>query len=214
LRRPPTPRPAGGGAENTYLNQVRRRGTATPPPGLAGAARDGKPMKLSDYRGKVVVLYFCGIQHSSVTRAPGLEPLAVRVQDVLKRHSQEPIVALGVTVADVIDVSALGSALYIDGPRPAIIGLDLPKGERQRKAPSRAEFKAAVDAGKLPVRFWWDEGEDGKPGPIQTSWHTRRRDIILIDQLGVIRYKDLYTDELLENAIRKLLDERKNDLGR
>lgn len=42
----------------TELDRLRRLSVGKPAPEIAGVDLDGKPMKLSDYRGKVVVLYF------------------------------------------------------------------------------------------------------------------------------------------------------------
>ena len=59
----PVPDPAPdnlGDAARTRPNLLLRLGIGKPAPEIVGVDLDGKPMKLSDYRGKVVVLDFCG----------------------------------------------------------------------------------------------------------------------------------------------------------
>ena len=66
----------------------------------------------------------------------------------------------------------------------------------------RATFKTSLKASGLPARFWWDIGQDGKPGPIQTAWNARI-ELYLLDHRGVIRYKTVLGPELLEKTVTR-----------
>jgi hypothetical protein len=77
----------------------------------------------------------------------------------------------------------------------------------------REAFQTSLKASGLPARFWWDIGQDGKPGPIQTAWNARIAFYVL-DHRGVIRYKHVLTPVFLEKAVATLLKEQKDELGR
>jgi hypothetical protein len=77
----------------------------------------------------------------------------------------------------------------------------------------RQAFQTALKASGLPARFWWDIGQDGKPGPIQTAWNARLNFYVL-DHRGVIRYKHALGPVFLEKAVAALLKEQKDELGR
>ena len=42
-----------------YLHELKDLGIGRPAPEIDGIDLDGRPMKLSDYRGRVVAIYFC-----------------------------------------------------------------------------------------------------------------------------------------------------------
>ena len=169
-----------GDAARLYLHALRDLAIGRPAPEIEGVNLDGKPMKLSDYRGKVVALYFCGPIQLSADGTAKPAPVTVTVREVALRHAKEPFALLGVAT------SSPGRAV------------------------DREAFKRSLQAGRLPGRFWWDQGPDGKPGPIQTAWNARV-DLYLIDPQGVIRYKHLLVSELLEKAVTELLKERGED---
>ena len=123
-------------------------------------------MKLSDYRGKVVALFF-GV----VDASKGFE-LQPPMQAVVKRLTSESLVLLGVTA----------------NPFQSAPGTDRESGS-----------KKAMDSSGLPIRFWYDLGPDGKPGPIQTAWNARFV-IYLLDHRGVIRSKYVGRPEFFENG--------------
>jgi RNA polymerase sigma factor (sigma-70 family) len=132
-----------GGAAQAYLHELRELGIGRPAPEIEGVDLDGKPMKLSDYRGRVVALYFC---MSTQLRADGTgRPASVTefVREVAESHATDPFVLLGVTT-----------------PGPG-------------RTSDREFFTTALKASRLPARFWWDIDPDGKPGPIQTAWNAR-----------------------------------------
>ncbi len=167
-----------GGAAAMYLDELKHLTVGQRAPEIEGIDLDGKPMKLSDYRGKVVAL-FIGIVDE--TRGFQLKP---PMRDVAKRLTNESFVLLGVTT----------------NPFPVVTA----------PSASREALKKAVDAGDLPIRFWYDLAPNGKPGPIQTAWNARLV-TYLIDHRGVIRYKYVTRPEFFENGaailLRELADE-------
>ena len=71
----------------------------------------------------------------------------------------------------------------------------------------REVCQSSLKASGLPARFWWDIGQDGKPGPIQTAWNARI-DLYVLDHRGVIRYKHVFQPELFEKAVDASKDRR------
>jgi RNA polymerase sigma-70 factor (ECF subfamily) len=132
-----------GDAARLYLHALRDLGIGRPAPEIEGVDLDGKPMKLSDYRGKVVALYFCGPTQLSADGTGKPAPVTESVRTVALRHANEPFALLGVAT-----------------PSPG------------RGLQSEA-FRRSLQASGLPARFWWDQGPGGKPGPIQTAWNGR-----------------------------------------
>jgi hypothetical protein len=172
-----------GDAARHYLHGIRDLGIGRMAPEIEGIDMDGKPMKLSDYRGKVVALYFCGPVQLSADGSGKPAPVTQSVRGVALLHAKEPFALLGVATA------SPGRAL------------------------EREAFAKLLQASGLPARFWWDQGPDGKPGPIQTAWNGRI-DLYVIDPQGTIRYKHILIPELLEKAVTELLKERSGQEGR
>ena len=125
------------------MHELRDLGIGRPAPEIEGIDIDGKPMKLSDYRGKVVALYFCGPVQLSADGNGKPAHVTVSVREVALRHAKEPFALLGVAT------TSPGRAL------------------------EREAFEKMLQASGLPARFWWDQGPGGKPGPIQTAWNGR-----------------------------------------
>ena len=132
-----------GDAARRYLHELRDLEIGRPAPEIEGVDLDGKPMKLSDYRGKVVALYFCGPGLLSVAGTGKPAPVTQSVRGVALRHANEPFVLLGVATPS---------------PGPEI---------------EREAFKRLLQASGLPARFWWDKGPEGKPGSILMDWNGR-----------------------------------------
>jgi hypothetical protein len=172
-----------GDAARLYLHEIRDLGIGSPAPEIEGFDLDGKPMKLSDYRGKVVALYFCGPVQLYAAETGKPAQVTESVRGVALRHAGEPFALLGVAT------SSPGRAL-------------------EREAVAKL-----LQASGLPARFWWDQGPDGKPGPIQTAWNGRIN-LYVIDPQGTIRYKHILVPELLEKAVTELLKERIGQEGR
>lgn len=66
----------------------------------------------------------------------------------------------------------------------------------------REAIKKTVKKEELTWRSWWDARIDG---PIHTAWQIKQRPAIhILDQEGVIRFKDIPPDEI-DEAIDSLL---------
>ena len=172
-----------GAAAQAYLHELRDLAIARPAPEIDGIDLDGKPMKLSDYRGRVVAIYFCKPQQLQADGTGQPAFVTESVRGVAETYAKDSFAVLGVTTVS-------------------------PGRNWDRQA-----FQTALKASGLPARFWWDIGQDGKPGPIQTAWNARIAFYVL-DHRGVIRYKHVLTPKLLEKAVAKLLKEQKDEVGR
>ena len=171
-------------AAQAYLHELRDLGIGRPAPEIDGIDLDGRPMKLSDYRGRVVAIYFCSAQSATGRRdRPAGIHHRIGGAGVAESHANDAFALLGVTTV----------GFGRNGDRDA--------------------FQSALKASGLPARFWWDIGQDGKPGPIQAAWNARI-DLYVLDHHGVIRYKHVFQPELFEKAVAMLLKEQKDELGR
>jgi RNA polymerase sigma-70 factor (ECF subfamily) len=132
-----------GDSARLYLHALKDLGIGRPAPEIEGVDLDGKPMKLRDYRGKVVALYFGGPTQLAPDGTGKPAPVTETVRGVSLRHAGEPFAVLGVAT-----------------PSPG-------------RGLQREAFRRSLRASGLPARFWWDLGPDGKPGPIQTAWNGR-----------------------------------------
>jgi len=132
-----------GAAAQSYLRLLKQLGIGQPAPEIEGVDLDGRPMKLRDYHGRVVAIYFCAPRQLDAdgTNQPAIVTKGVR--GVAHRHANEPFALLGVATVD------LG------------------------RSTNREAFKSLLNASGLPARFWWDPDQNGKPGPIQTAWNAR-----------------------------------------
>ncbi len=169
-------------AAQLYLDELKHLTVGQPAPEIDGSDLTGKPMKLSDFRGNVVALFFARVDP---TKRLQLQPPLLTV---VRRMANQPVVLLGVTTAS---------------PLP-----DAPRG-----SPDRESQKKAIESSELPIRFWYDLLQSGKPGPIQTAWNTSGV-IYLIDHRGVIRCKYVARPEFFENGVMMLLKELADEKGR
>ena len=148
------------------LDDMNNLTAGRPAPEIDGVTLDGRPLKLSDYRGKVVLLVFwaswCG---PCVAAIPEERALAEKYKD-------RPFAVLGVDCKDKLDAA-----------------------------------RQVVAAERVTWPSWHDgDGTDGD-GPIVDRYHIRGYPAtFLIDDKGVIRHRDL-SDEALDRAVAKLLDE-------
>jgi RNA polymerase sigma factor (sigma-70 family) len=172
-----------GSAAQAYLRELRDLGIGRPAPEIDGIDLDGRPMKLSDYRGRVLAIYFCMPNLLQTDGTVRWATITKSVHGVAARHANDVFAVLGVTSV---------------GPG---------------HTPDRDAFKASLKASGLPARFWWDIGQYGKPGPIQTAWNATVG-LYVLDHRGVIRYKHVVQPESLEKAVATLLQEQKDELGR
>lgn len=124
-------------------------------PEIEGEDLDGIPFKLSDYRGKVVMLDFWGHW------CPPCRAMYGHEQELTQSLSDQPFVLLGVN--------------------------------------SDAKKQTAIDAVRsenLSWRHFWN-GPQGTRGPISKQWNVEGwPTVYLIDQHGVIRYKEVLGDDI------------------
>jgi len=86
--------PTLGAAAQMSLHELKDLSVGHPAPEIVGVDLDGKPMKLSEYRGKVVALYFAPVSFWD-------RPAVAAVREVALRHASDSFVLLGVaTFAD------------------------------------------------------------------------------------------------------------------
>jgi hypothetical protein len=168
-----------------YRKALTIFGIGRPAPEIEGLDLDGKPMKLSEYRGKVVVIYFGGPVPPSDDKADRAAVVTDAIQKVAERHEKDRFALLGVST--------------INPGRSA----------------GRGTYQAGLKLRGLNARFWWDLDQSGGPGPIQTAWNVRgQTDLYILDHQGVIRYKNNFPPKLLENAVSTLLREMADETAR
>jgi RNA polymerase sigma factor (sigma-70 family) len=163
-----------------YLADLITHGVGKPAPEIEGLDINDQEMRLSDFRGKVVILYF------GAPAAPGgvgkhfATEMAEAVDKVARQHAKDPVAVLGVSTVD-----------------PGASG-------------GRESYQWALKASGSSARFWWDLQPYNRPGPIQAEWNARRRArLFVIDPLGVIRHNQFVSAEQLEKAVSQLLAEPK-----
>ena len=131
-------------------------------PEIEGADHEGKTFKLSDFRGKVVVLTFSG---NWCGPCVGMYP---HERELVARLEGKPFALVSVNTD--ADVETLGKSIV---------------------------------SGEITWRCWWD----GTSGPITTRWGVSRfPSIFVLDKSGMIRFKDVRSDDL-DKAVASLLDE-------
>jgi thiol-disulfide isomerase/thioredoxin len=135
-------------------------------PDIVGEDLDGVRFKLSDYRGKVVVVVFWG------TWCPPCRAMLPHERALVARLEGKPFVLLGVN-----------------------------------SNANRETVKQYANANNLTWRMWWD-GRD--PGPIVQQYQVHSWPAIyVLDDQGVIRYRDVRGDDL-DQAVDTLLREMAN----
>jgi RNA polymerase sigma factor (sigma-70 family) len=176
-----------GSAAQLYLRELKTCSVDQIAPEIDGVDLTGRPMKLSDFRGKVVALLFRSIPPAG-GRSNRPRTLAESMRNMAMRHANDPFVLLGVATTDAL-------------------------GEPVMPNTNRDVLKSALETSKLPGRFWFDPDEQGKSGPIQTEWNTHSG-LFVLDHRGVIRFKHVQRPELFEKAIETLLKEQQDALGK
>jgi hypothetical protein len=81
----------------THLFEIERLERGRPAPDIDGLDTDGKPMKLSDYRGKVVAIFFGGPMPASPDNGDRQASFIGHAQQAAQRHAADPFVLLGVS---------------------------------------------------------------------------------------------------------------------
>ena len=140
-------------------------------PEIEGSDLDGIPFKLSDYRGKVVMLDFWGHW------CPPCRAMYGHEQELTQELADQPFVLLGVN--------------------------------------SDAKIQTAIDAVRsenLSWRHFWN-GPRGTRGPISKQWNVEGwPTVYLIDQHGVIRYKEVLGEEI-DRGIETLMAELHQEIS-
>ena len=155
-----------GDAARINLHEMQRLTIGKAAPEIEGKDLDGRPFRLSDYRGRVVVLdfgshFFCGFCRA-------LYPCE---RALVKRLEGRPFALVSINAEPSQD---------------------------------RAELKKAWEDAGNTWRCVWDGDYEG---PINTAWNIRQYPTIyVLDHNGVIRYKNVFGDEL-DQAVNALLKE-------
>ncbi len=139
-------------------------------PEITGEDLDEIPFKLSDYRGKVVMLDFWGHW------CPPCRAMYPHEQEITRALADKPFVLLGVNS---------------DGDKDTAVD--------------------AVSSEGLGWRHFWN-GAKGSRGPISTEWNVEGwPTVYLIDEKGVIRYKEVLGDDI-DRGIEILMAEMGHNL--
>jgi RNA polymerase sigma factor (sigma-70 family) len=174
-----------------HLDELDRLSVGRVAPEIEGTDLDSRPMKLSDFRGKVAVLFMNGgpfmpAQSFGLSHPPrnGLAFNLANYNGLARMTEGKPVVLLGVIADD------------------------------------RDECKKRVQASGLPIRFWWDPDRPAqperpddmvwgpRPGPIRTAWADETPNVYVIDAKGVIRYTQAASPDILEKAVATVLKEQ------
>jgi RNA polymerase sigma factor (sigma-70 family) len=163
-----------GESSRIYLRELTELGVGRPAPEIEGVDVDGKPMKLSDYRGKVVAIYFCGPVQLGDNETGKPAVITEMVRDAALRHAGASFALLGVACSD------------------------------PSRVKDRETFRKLLRDSGLPARFWFDWKPDGSPGPIQAAWDLRgglylidRRGVIRFKNTFAPELLEKALDELL-----------------
>jgi RNA polymerase sigma factor (sigma-70 family) len=166
-----------------HLDELRRLSPGQPAPEIEGVDLDDKPMKLSDFRGKVVVLWITGFGVSS-TAPPERAPS--HIVGIFRRLARtfegQPVALLGVVETQ------------RDGYRKEVQVSGLP-----------IRFWWDPEREGQPV---FGRVFGPRPGPILDTWDAETPNWYVIDAKGVIRYTHAFGAEVLEKAVATVLTEQ------
>jgi len=166
-----------------HLDALRRLSAGKPAPEIEGIDLDGRPMKLSDFRGKVVVLFMGGFGLPYAyppERAPS--HLAGVFRQLARSAEGRPVALLGVveTQRETYKKEVQATGLPI-------------------------RFWWDPEQAGSPV---FPRVSGSRPGPILTGWDAEGPNWYVIDANGVIRYTHVFEPEMLEKAVATILKER------
>ena len=171
-----------------HLDELRRFSAGNTAPDIQGVDLDGKPMKLTDYRGKVVVLFVSGFGRP-FTNPPERAPAFIigNLPSAPQTMEGKPVFFLGSSrpipeeYKKEVDATGLPIRFWWDsGARNARRNL-LSRGCR------------------LP-----------SPASILTAWDAEMPNCYVIDKRGEIRYTHVFGLDILEDAVTVLIREQDN----
>ncbi len=167
------------------LDGLQRLSVGKPAPEIEGVDLDGKPMKLSNFRGKVVVLSIPRFDNQGFADPPdqaAAERLAV----------------------------FRGLAPIIEGKPVALLGVAASRRDEHRKEVQQSGLPIRIwwdpDREGQPDRLGRVWGP--RPGPIRTDWDAAEPNVYVIDAHGVIRHTHLFVRGTLEKAVATVLKEQ------
>ena len=168
-----------------HLDELRRLSVGSPAPEIQGVDLDGKAMRLSEYRGKLVVLFVAGFE-----RPFGAPPERTRAQivDVFRQ------------LAKSVDEKSVGFL--------GVIETDPEGFKNEAKAngvPIRFWCDPDQDVRPEVGIVWLPVSK--RPGPILAAWDAETPNWYVIDKRGFIRYTHVFGPDVLEKAVTTLLKE-------
>jgi RNA polymerase sigma factor (sigma-70 family) len=171
-----------------HLDALRRLSVGKPAPEIEGIDLDGRPMKLGDFRGKVVVLSVTGF---GVTWTAAPERAPSHIVGIFRRLARtfdgKPVALLGV-------VESLR-----DGYKKEVQASGLP-----------IRFWWDPEREGQPV---FGRVFGPRPGSILEAWDAEIPNWYVIDAQGVIRYTHAFGPEVLEQAVAAVLKEQESGPG-
>lgn len=169
------------------LDAMERLSVGKPAPEIEGVDLDGRPMKLSDFRGKVVVLVMPQfLPHGNPVPADAPAARLAIFRRFTPALRDKPVVLLSVAAyhRDELKQEVPKSGL------PVQFWWD-PDREDEPQPPARVLVFGP------------------RPGPICAAWDAVEPNIYVIDQKGVIRHTHMFVIGAVEKAVATLLDEHK-----
>lgn len=170
-----------------------------PAPDFTATDHNGNPVKLSDLRGKVVLLNFwgswCGV---CKTEKPALEAMA-------REMANDDFVVVGLA-SDRSWTDVLGAIIHALAPTAPV-----PSGKDVKLADMLDAYKRALPDG-TGFRVWLDKpSDDGAIGAIAHTWGVDAvPDSVLIDRKGMIQAyfvnKRDWTSSVAQTCLRSVID--------
>ncbi len=165
------------------LDALDRLSVGRRAPEIEGVDLDGRPMKLSDFRGKVVVLVtprFLPDGNPAPADAPAARLSIIR--RIAPALRGKPVALVSV------------AAYHRD---------ELKQEVQKGGLPVQFWWDPDREGEPGPTGRVWGP----RPGPIRTAWDAVEPNIYVIDQKGVIRYTHIFVNGAVEKAVATLLDE-------
>jgi RNA polymerase sigma factor (sigma-70 family) len=168
-----------------HLDELQRLTVGRQAPEIQGVDLDGKALRLSDYHGKVVVLFVAGFER------PFAAPTGRARAQIVSVFSQlaKSVDARSVAFLGVIETDPEG---YKNEARASGLSIRFWFDPDQEVRPDKGGVWLPV-----PTR----------PGPILTAWDAETPNWYVIDRRGIIRYTHVFGPDVLAKAVAALLKE-------